>query len=106
MKFRESTKLHRKSGVWGTRRLLQGWSQRRARSTVNLLPASRLLDTGAAKKLGNNLCRSGGAQLVAIQCEQSGDSLRIPLRLCYFARMTRLCWHGRSWPSSPCDSAR
>jgi hypothetical protein len=37
---------------------------------------------------------------------QSGNSLRIPLRLSYFARMTRLCWHGRSWLSSPCDSAR
>jgi hypothetical protein len=25
MKFREPTKLHRKSGVWGTRRLVRGW---------------------------------------------------------------------------------
>jgi len=29
MKFREPTKLHRKSGMWGTRLLLRGWRQER-----------------------------------------------------------------------------
>jgi hypothetical protein len=29
MKSREPTKLHRKSGVWGTRRWWRGWSSKR-----------------------------------------------------------------------------
>jgi hypothetical protein len=44
MKFREPTKLRRKSGVWGTRRLVEGMEPKRAfPSTLHLPPARRLL---------------------------------------------------------------
>jgi hypothetical protein len=44
MKFREPTKLHRKSGVWGTHRPVEGMEPKRSfPSTLHLPPAPRLL---------------------------------------------------------------
>jgi hypothetical protein len=38
MKFRETTKLHRKSGMWGIRHGGGGWSKKTRRFALNLLP--------------------------------------------------------------------
>jgi hypothetical protein len=44
MKFKEPTKLHRKSGMWGTRRLVAGKSPKAGTLTLNLLTASPLIE--------------------------------------------------------------
>jgi hypothetical protein len=71
MKFREPTKLHRKSGIWGTRRLVRGQSPKIALiPPLNLvaglenLRENWILFQGTTLRAAEKLCFVSGHDLV------------------------------------------